>query len=108
MACIHLLMWRHGGSVKGLIKAIDGLLVLADDNTVIAPGHGPVMNKNELVAYRTMLETISTNVENLIKAGKTKDEIIAAKPTREFDASMHEAIVSSDAFAAIVYESLKQ
>ena len=33
---------NHGGSLKGMIKAVDKILSLADDNTKIIAGHGPL------------------------------------------------------------------
>lgn len=74
-----------GGTAAGVVAAADRVLAIADDKTRIIPGHGPVSNKAELKAYRDMVATISGRVAALVKQGKKLDEIVAAKPTAEFD-----------------------
>ena len=63
----------------GIIAAADAVLDRADRNSKIIPGHGPLCGIDELKAYRSMLVDIRGNVVAMMKAGKTKDEIIAAK-----------------------------
>ena len=74
-----------GGTAAGVVAAADRVLAIADDKTRIIPGHGPVSNKVELKAYRDMVATISGRVVALMKQGKKLDDIVAAKPTAEFD-----------------------
>lgn len=74
-----------GGTAEGVVAAADRVLAIADDKTRIIPGHGPVSNKAELKTYRDMVATISGRVAALVKQGKKLDEIVAAKPTAEFD-----------------------
>ncbi|MDB2414374.1 MBL fold metallo-hydrolase [Rickettsiales bacterium] len=97
---------EHGGSITGIINALEKLLKLSDDKTIIAPGHGPLMNKSDLKSYRDMLIKITNNIKAAIKEGKNLDEVIAQKPTKDFDALMEKGIVSPDSFTTIVYESL--
>lgn len=75
-----------GGSVNKMIEAIDQLLPMMNDSTKIIPGHGPLSNKAGLEKYRTMLASVRDAITQQIHAGKTLDEIIAAKPTQAFDA----------------------
>ncbi|MBT6275263.1 MAG: hypothetical protein HOI95_14140 [Chromatiales bacterium] len=54
---------EHGGTLRGVIKAADTLLSLANDSTKIIPGHGPpghgpMGDKAALLAYRTMLSQV--------------------------------------------------
>src|SRR5688572_15777219 len=44
-----------GGSIDGLIHAVNQALGIANETTTIIPGHGPVASRQELVAYRDML-----------------------------------------------------
>ena len=74
-----------GGSADGMVAAADRVLAIADDKTRIIPGHGPVSNKAELTTYRNMIATVAGRVAALVKQGKTLEEIVAAKPTEEFD-----------------------
>ena len=74
-----------GGSPEGVVAAADRVLAMADDATRIIPGHGPVSNKAELKIYRDMVATVSARVKKLAQEGKKLDEIIAAKPSAEYD-----------------------
>lgn len=75
-----------GGTIKGMVNAVDVALAIADDQTRIIPGHGPVVGKAELRAYRDMLATVIARIEPMIKAGKTLQQVLDAKPTADFDA----------------------
>jgi cyclase len=74
-----------GGTAEGVVATADRVLALSDDKTRIIPGHGPMSNKAELKVFRDMLATISGRVSAMMKQGKKLEEIIAAKPTAEFD-----------------------
>ena len=74
-----------GGSPEGVVAAADRVLAMADDATRIIPGHGPVSNMAELKIYRDMVATVSARVKKLAQEGKKLDEIIAAKPSAEYD-----------------------
>jgi cyclase len=76
---------ENGGSVKGVVKAMDALLPTLDDNTKVIPGHGPLSGKKDVVAFREMMAKGSSRVEAAVKSKKTLEQVIAAKPTREFD-----------------------
>jgi glyoxylase-like metal-dependent hydrolase (beta-lactamase superfamily II) len=99
---------EHGGSVRGLITAVDKILSFADAETRIIPGHGPVMSVGELVQYRDMLEEIADTIQDAMRSGKTKEEIIASKPTKKFDERVTQPIVSSDALVEIIYDDLSR
>ena len=93
------------GSVKGMIAAADRALAITDDTSRIIPGHGPLSNKAELKAYRDMLVKVHANVDALVKAGKTLAQVIAAKPTKDYDAKWGNGFLKPDQFAEIVYTS---
>jgi cyclase len=77
--------YSTGGTPDGVIAAADRALAIADDTTKIIPGHGPLAMKADLKTYRDMLATVVGRIKALVKSGKKLDEIIAAKPTAEFD-----------------------
>jgi len=99
---------EHGGSIQGLIKGLDKLLAIADDKTVVIPGHGGIMTKGDLQHFRDMLNTISNNVEMAINEGKTLAEVIAAKPSINFDEEFGKSIIPPDDMVTAIYQSLKQ
>ena len=90
------------GSVKGIVKAMDEFIPTLDDFTKVIPGHGPVSGKKEVIAYRKMINTVATRVEALVKKGKTLEQVIAAKPLREFDEEWGK-FRKTDSFVEMVY-----
>ena len=74
-----------GGTLDGLIKAHEAVLPTLDDNTKVIRGHGPVGNKAELQAYHDMLVVVRDRVAKLVKAGKTQEQVVEARPTKEFE-----------------------
>jgi cyclase len=77
--------FSSGGTPDGLIACADRVLSIADDKTKIIPGHGPMSNKVELKVYRDMVATVWGRVSKLVKEGKKLDEILATKPTADYD-----------------------
>lgn len=96
-----------GGKVDGMLKAADQALELANDSTMIIPGHGPLGNKADLKAYREMLASVSEKIKALIKEGKTLEQIFAAKPTAEFDAVWGNGFLKPQKWVEMLYENLR-
>ncbi|MDJ0842466.1 MAG: MBL fold metallo-hydrolase [Acidobacteriota bacterium] len=96
-----------GGSVAGAIKAIDKVLGMIDDNTKIIPGHGPLSNKSELQMTRDMLAGIHEAVKKMVDAGKSLEEVQAAKPTAPWDEKWGKGFINGDRIAGIVFNSIK-
>ncbi len=95
----------HGGSIDGMIAAAERIIGMSDENTKIIPGHGPLSNLEELKTYRDMLVTIRDRIKKQIKEGKTLEEILASKPTADFDKEKPSAI-PPEMFVRIVYNDL--
>jgi cyclase len=85
-----------GGQFEGFIAAADKILSLADDHTKIIPGHGPLMTKADVVAYRQMLIEVRDKVGKLIAGKKSTDEIKAAKPLADLDAKWGQGFIKAD------------
>jgi cyclase len=95
-----------GGGIDGMIAAVERALELADDATVVVPGHGPLSNRAELAAYRDMLAGFRDRIAALKAAGKSLEGVIAARPTGEFDARLGGAFISPERLTGFIYESL--
>ena len=78
--------YSTGGSIDGAIQAAKNNVAMTSSNTIVIPGHGPVGNRSQLVAFRDMLIDIRGKVAILKQQGKSINEIIAAKPTANYDA----------------------
>ena len=97
-----------GGSIDGMIAAVDRVLPMLGADTKVIPGHGPLSNKAELTNYRDMLEGVRGAIAKLVAAGKTLDEAKAAKPTAPWDAKWGQGFIQPDAMVALVYFSLEK
>jgi cyclase len=95
-----------GGSIDGMIHSVDRVLAQTDEQTKIVPGHGPVATRVDLQGYLDMLMQVRQRVINLIAAGKTMNEVVAAAPTKDFDATWGGGYVTPDVFTKIVFSSL--
>lgn len=98
--------YSTGGHIDGMIKAAETNLGLVTDKTLVIPGHGQVAGKTELTAYRDLLVLIRDRVAELKKKGKSLDEIVAAKPTADYDAKWAGAFINGDAFTRLIYQGL--
>jgi len=95
-----------GGRIDGLIAAADRLLKIATAKTRLVPGHGGLGTKADLQAYRDLLRTVRDRVAALKAQGKTKDEVVAAKPSGDFDAAWGTGFMKPDVWLGLVYDSL--
>src|SRR6266481_4115933 len=95
-----------GGAIDGMIAAADKILSLADNQTKIVAGHGPLGNKADLMKSRDMLITSRDRVEKLKSAGKSALEAVAEKPFADLDPVWGKGIINSDQFVQIVYLTL--
>jgi cyclase len=95
-----------GGSVSGMIAGATKLLAVADNNTKIVPGHGPLGNKADLMKFRDMLSTVRERLQKLKSSGKSVQEAVAAKPLDDLDPVWGKAFFNSDAFIQIAYPAL--
>jgi cyclase len=98
-----------GGSLAGMIVAEDKMLSLSDDKTRIVADEGDPASTETLKASRDVLVTLRARVQKLIDEGKSEDEAVAAKPTKDFDAKwVHQGnFVTGDALTRLAYQSLK-
>ncbi len=94
----------NGGSINGLIEAVDTIVSIVDENTVIIPGHGTLSNRQDVLNYRKMLVSVRDQVSALIKENRSFEEILKMNPAEEFPAS----IITPEVFVSLVYDSLMQ
>jgi glyoxylase-like metal-dependent hydrolase (beta-lactamase superfamily II) len=71
-----------GGTTDGLVAAVDRLLSLVSDRTIVIPGHGPPSNRSELQAYRAMLATVRDSVRAALDRRASLEDVLALDLTR--------------------------
>jgi cyclase len=94
------------GKVKGMIAAADRILALANNDTKIVPGHGPLGTKADLTSTRDMLVTAVDRVEKFKAAGKPHQEAVIAKPLADLDAKWATGFITGDLFVQVIYLTL--
>jgi glyoxylase-like metal-dependent hydrolase (beta-lactamase superfamily II) len=97
---------NSGGNAKGILASAEKALSLADDDTQIIPGHGPMAGKADLQAYRDMMASVISRVQAGIDAGQTLEELQAQDLLKDIDVNK-DGFIKQDAFIGFVYESLK-
>jgi glyoxylase-like metal-dependent hydrolase (beta-lactamase superfamily II) len=92
----------NGGSITGLIDAVDKIAEITDDETILIPGHGPLSNRRDLLDYREMLVTIRDSIGKLIMENRTFEYILGTNPAGDYPVGS----VSAEAFVRLVYDNL--
>ncbi len=104
----------HGGSIQGLIDALEKLSDLCfpeymgQGGTLVVPSHGWISDGSEVSYYRDMAIVVRDRVQNLIDKKMTLAQVKAAKPTMDFDPLYGRVPGSTAKFVEAVYRSLTQ
>jgi glyoxylase-like metal-dependent hydrolase (beta-lactamase superfamily II) len=96
------------GSFNGLIAAGERVIAMADNDTMIIPGHGPLADKADLEEWIGILKTIRGRFQSLIDEGLSADEVVAAGVTSEWDATMGTGFMNPENFTRLAYRSLTE
>jgi glyoxylase-like metal-dependent hydrolase (beta-lactamase superfamily II) len=104
----------NGGSIEGVLDALNGFIdlavsdTLAEGGTLLIPGHGRICDEGDLVRYRDMLTIIRDRIASLKKTGKTLAQVKAAKPTLDYDSRFGATTGAwtTDKFIEAVYASV--
>ena len=102
----------NGGTVKGTIDALQAIVDLAGPNTKIIPGHGVVVSRDAVAAFRANTIEAQKRVSDLIKQGMTVEQVIAANPVADLAAKFATSgpapdKAATDRFLTQFYTALK-
>jgi len=97
----------NGGSLDGMLEGLGITIGLAGPKTKIIPGHGPTVDRAALTAHRDMMLVVRDKVAALVAQGKTVDEVLAAKPTSDYDSIVPNSSTTSERFVRQLYAELK-
>ena len=85
------------------------VMKIANADTKIIPGHlGPVVGFKEIQQQLEMFAAVRDRVATAIRAGKTEDEVVASKPTKDFDEGRMGGAITPDRFVTLVYTDLSR
>lgn len=97
-----------GGSIKGMIEAIDLFQTIAGPDTWLIPGHGTLIHREDLLPYRAMLVDILAQVTTLRDEGKSLEEVLAENLTAPYEQTTQgDTQRSKDRFITAVYDEVK-
>jgi glyoxylase-like metal-dependent hydrolase (beta-lactamase superfamily II) len=98
----------NGGSLRGMLEAVDLIEKLAGPNTTLVPGHGTLVKRGDLLAYRAMLVDIMAKVKTLRDQGRSLTEVLAANLTEPYDkTTLGDTQQSKDRFITEAYDEVK-
>lgn len=95
-----------GGSLAGMIDAVERIAGLAGDDTRIIPGHGPLIGAAELSEYHEMLSAVHERLNEAIDAGQSLEEVQAAGITAEFDEKWGGGFIPPDRWVELLYRGM--
>jgi glyoxylase-like metal-dependent hydrolase (beta-lactamase superfamily II) len=102
-----------GGSLAGVIEGLNRVLDITipgenqEGGTVVIPGHGRLSDETEVANYRDMVTIVRDRVAAMIARGMTLEQVLAARPTSDYDGLYDEPNGWTAAmFVAAVYRDL--
>ncbi len=106
----------HGGSLKGVLDGLNHILDIAipefrsQGGTWIIPGHGRLCDIGDVANYRNMVSIVYDRLADMVKKGKTLDQVKAAKLTMDYDGlyGSTSGKWTTDMFIDAAYKSLKK
>src|SRR5499426_2691462 len=96
----------NGGTLNGMLDGLGTTIGLAGPTTKIIPGYGPTVDRAAVTAHRDIILAVRDRVADMVKQGKTAQEIIAAKPTASYDSKVEQAAMTSERFINQLYAEL--
>lgn len=97
-----------GGSVRGFIDAQRKIIAMAEDDTVIIPGHGALASRADLQASVDMLTDAQDRVEALVLDGMTADEVVAANPLADYHDTWNWGFITTERMTRTLHRSLTE
>ena len=100
--------FANGGDIRGVIRGTNEFLKLANDDTKVVVGHGPLAKKANVVEYNAMAKTVRERVEKLYREGKTEAEVVSANPLQDLNGAWAADDKAAVNFLKQVYNSFQR
>jgi cyclase len=85
------------------------VMKVANPQTKIIPGHlGPIIGFKEIEQQLAMFAAVRERVLTAIRAGSTLEQVVASKPTADFDQGRMGGAITPDRFVTLVYTDLSR
>jgi glyoxylase-like metal-dependent hydrolase (beta-lactamase superfamily II) len=100
--------FANGGDIRGMIRATEEWLKLANDQTKVVVGHGALANKAKVAEYNAMVKTARERIEKLYREGKSEAEVVAEDPLKDLNATWAANPEGAVNYTKQVYNSFKR
>ncbi len=80
--------YGNGGSSSGWVTTLNNILALDFDTAI--PGHGAIMDRNDVVDFRNQMEAVRARMADLIRSGTPKSQASERIKTRNLSWTMAE------------------
>jgi glyoxylase-like metal-dependent hydrolase (beta-lactamase superfamily II) len=97
----------NGGTLNGMVEGLNQTIAVCGPQTKVIPGHGATVDRAGLTAHRDMLLAIRDKVAPLVRQGRTLEQIIASKPTADFDSKVPGVGTTGDRFIGQLFAELQ-
>ena len=98
-----------GGTVAGMTAAARLIMAVANADTRIIAGHlGPVVGYAEIEEQLNVFAVVSQRITDMIGRGMSLEEVLAARPTAEFDEARAAGAITWERFTTLVYTDLSR
>ncbi len=103
-----------GGGIDGFVAGLNKLLDVAvpkylqEGGTYVIPGHGRVGDESDILEFRDMVVILRDRIASLVAKGMTLEQVMATKPTLDYDQRYATAAWTPAMFVAAVYRDLQQ
>lgn len=97
----------NGGTVDGYIAGQQRILMMADDETIIIPGHGPLATKADLERDLDVLIDCKARIKALVDQGKSESEVHAANPLAVYHEGWNWDFITTERMTQTLYRDLR-
>ncbi len=98
---------NNGGTLDGLLKGLGETIGLAGPNTRIIPGHGPIVDRNAIIAQRDLLLAMREKMRPLVAQGQSVEQVLAAKLTADSEATVPQGRETAEQFVRWLHAEVK-
>lgn len=95
-----------GGSVDGFLRALDRIIALADSDTKVIPGHGPLADRSDVQRARSVLADCQARVRAMVERGMSEADIVAANPLAGYHDDWNWDFITTERMTRTLYRSL--
>jgi cyclase len=98
---------NNGGSMRGIMEGLGTAIAIAGPQTKVIPGHGNFSDRAGLIALHDMIEDVWNRVSEMVRAGKTEEDVLAAHLTSPYDAQTDRGPETTERFVRQIYSEIK-